>query len=122
MKRLLCLFLALTVACSSGDDSVEEIVTYEFKLRNPYDRISFTQLSLPNYVFNIDGVHNEPFILDDGMPDGLSDLTLTLSYTCTVGGASYNKPITVTFIDDYTLVLDVQTITVCNPTIIQSYE
>ena len=104
MKKLiiLLLFIPLVFSCSSTDDP---LTIYSIKVSNPTaNQLNFTQLSLPGYNFNIDS-DEQTFTLNNGMPDGLNNINVTISYNCMSKDSS--KSIQVNFYEGQTTIIEV---------------
>ena len=102
MKKLilLLLFIPLVFSCNSEND-----ISYSIKVSNPTaNQLNFTQLSLPGYNFNIDS-DEQTFTLNNGMPDGLNNINVTISYNCMSKDSS--KSIQVNFYEGQTTIIEV---------------
>ena len=101
MKKLIILLLFIPlVSCNSEND-----ISYSIKVSNPSaNQLNFTQLSLPGYNFNI-GSDEQTFTLNNGMPDGLNNINVTISYNCMSKDRS--KSIQVNFYEDQKTIIEV---------------
>ncbi len=103
MKKLLFLlvFIPLVFACSSDPKLVVPEPSFTITIYNPLERGNLQQLTAPGYVFELDGNQDyNTVILDEGMPAGLNDVRVTLTYICSIGGGTINKDIYINFIED----------------------
>jgi len=116
MKKLLVLlFLPLLFTCGSDDNSSDPAETpYTLRVSENYDRISFTQVQLPGYNIPMNGETNRVFTLDQGMPNGIADVKVTLYYDCTVNGVSTSRDIYVNFFEDQTTWINVESVITCS--------
>lgn len=125
MKKIVSfLLLVLVLSCSKSEDDTPENVatTFYLEIDNPYDRITFNQITLPNYVFYPTS-QQETFRLDKGMPAGLNDVRVTLSGKCSVGNRDISLDVFVNFLEDKpTVVFTITQIVTCSPTIVTTYK
>ncbi len=119
MKKLLFLFASLLLVSCSKDDSTS---THYIKVVNPYSRVTFNQISLAGYSFSFDNPNEETFTLDNGMPNGLNDIRVSLQGRCSVQNRLVSIDILVNFIEGNITTLTVDSIITCSPQIIVSYE
>jgi hypothetical protein len=101
MKKLLYLFLAITVGCSSGDDSSSNGVLSQLTIRNNTNSdFKINEISFVGYNFtdlNILNSQSQTFILEDGFVGGTSNININLRYTC--GGMGWIMSDSVNFIE-----------------------
>ena len=116
MKKLilLLLFIPLVFACSSDDKISYPETSYTLRVSENYDRISFTQVQLPGYNIPMNGETNRVFTLDQGMPNGIADVKVTLYYDCTVNGVSTQRDVYVNFFEDQTTWINVESVITCS--------
>ena len=114
-KLILLLLIPLVFACSSDDNSSDPAETpYTLRVSENYDRISFTQVQLPGYNIPMNGETNRVFTLDQGMPNGIADVKVTLYYDCTVNGVSTQRDVYVNFFEDQTTWINVESVITCS--------
>ena len=114
-KLILLLFIPLVFSCSSDDNSSDPAETpYTLRVSENYDRISFTQVQLPGYNIPMNGETNRVFTLDQGMPNGIADVKVTLYYDCTVNGVSTQRDVYVNFFEDQTTWINVESVITCS--------
>ena len=114
-KLILLLFIPLFFACSSDDKiSYPAETPYTLRVSENYDRISFTQVQLPGYNIPMNGETNRVFTLDQGMPNGIADVKVTLYYDCTVNGVSTHRDVYVNFFEDQTTCINVESVITCS--------
>ena len=105
----------LVFACSSDDNSSDPAETpYTLRVSENCDRISFTQVQLPGYNIPMNGETNRVFTLDQGMPNGIADVKVTLYYDCTVNGVSTQRDVYVNFFEDQTTWINVESVITCS--------
>ena len=115
MKKLLVLlFIPLLFTCSSDDKISYPETSYTLRVSENYDRISFTQVQLPGYNIPMNGETNRVFTLDQGMPNGIADVKVTLYYDCSVNGVSTQRDIYVNFFEDQTTWINVESVITCS--------
>ena len=123
MKYLFILSFFL-ISCIKEED-VDELLegfpptVYELKLRYDGDRLTFTQISLPNEVFNVTS-NNQSF---EYATYGRNDISVKLIYDCETGNQkNLNKDVSVNFYEDKITVLEISKVTVCDPEVKVLYE
>ena len=119
MRYLLILLSFFLISCS--EDEEEIIPTYTLELRYSGDRLTFLEISLPNYVLDVITSENQIFTLDKWMPT-IEDVKVTLTFSCSAGNNLYNEDVLVNFYEDKKTVLYVQSVNGCNPDIVVLYE
>ena len=115
MNKLILLSALLIFACSSDNNNSEPTDTsYTLRVSENYDRISFTQVQLPGYNIPMDGENNRIFVLDEGMPNGIADVKVTLYYDCAVSGGTKQKDVYVNFFQNRTTWINVDSVITCS--------
>ena len=93
---------------------------YELKLRYDGDRLTFTQISLPNEVFNVTS-NNQSFEYSTWWE--VTDVKVLLIYDCeTEQKENLNKEVLVNFYTDKITVLEISSVANCNPEVKVLYE
>jgi len=122
---ILIAVLFLTNCKSNSDDEnpEEEIPIYTLELRHNVsgDRITFSQISLPGYVFTVNS-KQQSFTLDEGMPEGVNDIRISLTYNCSVGDRTITSSVTANFFEDKKTVIEINRIVTCGPEFVILYE
>ena len=124
MKYLFILSFFL-MSCIKEED-VDELLegfpptVYELKLRYDGDRLTFTQISLPNEVFNVTS-NNQSFEYSTWWE--VTDVKVLLIYDCeTEQKENLSKEVLVNFYIDKITVLEISSIANCNPEVKVLYE
>ena len=124
MKYLFILSFFL-ISCIKEED-VDELLegfpptVYELKLRYDGDRLTFTQISLPNEVFNVTS-NNQSFEYSTWWE--VTDVKVLLIYDCeTEQKENLSKEVLVNFYIDKITVLEISSIANCNPEVKVLYE
>ena len=113
-KLILLLFIPLVFGCSDDNNSDPAETPYTLRVSENYDRISFTQVQLPGYNIPMNGEINRVFTLDQGMPNGIADVKVTLYYDCTVNGVSTQRDVYVNFFENQTTWINVESVVTCS--------
>lgn len=80
MKKLgLLLFAFILFSCSAENLPAEN--SYTLTLKNSYDELVFTQVSLPDYNFTPNSSDVQTFNLNNGM-SFVNNVRITLNYEC----------------------------------------
>ena len=123
MKKLgLLLFSFILFSCSSSDDDGTSGGDSAHKLELRYtagDRLTFTQISLPNNVLTVTSP-TQTFTLAS-MPS-TNDVRVALTYVCSVGGKTLTVDTTVNFYSGQKTVLSISRVVTCSPQIAVLYE
>ena len=122
--RYLFILSFFLISCIKEED-VDELLegflptVYELKLRYDGDRLTFTQISLPNEVFNVTS-NNQSF---EYATYNRNDISVKLIYDCETGNQkNLNKDVSVNFYEDKITVLEISKVTVCDPEVKVLYE
>ena len=125
MKKLgLLLFAFILFSCSGGgdDETIDEVNNPTHKLELRYtagDRLTFSQISLPNNVLNVTSP-TQTFTLKP-LPS-TTDVRVSFTYVCSVYGQEYTGDVLVNFYSGQTTVLSISRVVTCSPTIAVIYE
>ena len=121
MRCLLILSL-LFISCGDGEEILieEPSPVYNLELRYDGDRLTFTQIALPNNVFNVTS-GNQSFVVE-GLVE-TNDVRVTLIYDCDTGKQeNLSEEVLVNFYEDTKTVIEITSVLICNPEISVFYE
>ena len=122
MKKLgLLLFAFILFSCSAENLPAEN--SYTLTLKNSYDELVFTQVSLPDYNFTPNSSDVQTFNLNNGMSSG-SNVRVTINYECMSRTGS--SDVLVNFYEGQTTIVELnrilKTSSGCSPQYIVTYE
>jgi len=125
MKKLLLLLLFIPIVLGCSKDSNEpDIPEQIFRLTvvNPYERGQIQQITLPGYVFELNNPSYTTVVLNEGMPSGLNNVRVTITYLCNIFAQTINRDVYVNFLEDMpNVTLDITSFSNCTANISISY-
>ena len=118
MRKLIVIFFISFFFVSCEDDMLPTV--YNLELRYDGDRLTFTQIALPNNVFNVTS-GNQSFVVE-GLVE-TNDVRVTLIYDCDTGKQEdLSEEVLVNFYEDTKTVIEIGSVLICNPDIKVFYE
>ena len=127
MRILVILYIIMStgnLGCGKEEDyhvdPEPEPKVYNLELRYDGDRLTFTQIALPNNVFNVTS-GNQSFVVE-GLVE-TNDVRVTLIYDCDTGKQeNLSEEVLVNFYEDTKTVIEITSVLICNPDIKVFYE
>lgn len=116
---LFIVFFLTNCSSNSADENPEFTLVIRHNVTG--DRITFSQISLPGYVFDVSS-KQQSFALDEGMPEGVNNIRVSLTYNCSVNNRTITSDVTVNFFEDKRTVIEINRIVTCVPEFIILYE
>ena len=121
MKKLLFLFAFILFSC--GGEANDPLFFPSLTLKNSYDELVFTQVSLPEYNFNANNSDVQTFNLTNGI-SSMSNVKVDINFECMSRDSS--SVVLVNFYEGQTTIIETNNINKtslgCTPQYIVKYE
>ena len=118
-----CLLLFALILFSCGGESNDPLYFPSLTLKNSYDELVFTQVSLPEYNFTANNSDVQTFNLTNGI-SSMSNVKVTINYECMSRTGS--SDVLVNFYEGQTTIIETNNINKtslgCTPQYIVKYE